>query len=130
MDGREIHVACGVVFRGDFLLAASRPAGRACNGAWEFPGGKLEPGETPARALIRELREELALEVTVFDEMFRLEARTGDGRLLVLHFVRAFAAPESEPVPQEGQEFRWLRRSELESVPWLENDRRFLDFLR
>ena len=130
MNDREIHVACGVVFRGEFLLAASRPAGRACAGAWEFPGGKLEPGETPARALERELREELALKVTALDEMFRIEARTGDGRPLVLHFVRALAAPESEPVPQEGQQFRWLRRSELDMVPWLENDRKFLDFLR
>lgn len=130
MSDREIHVACGVVFRGELLLAASRPVGRACAGRWEFPGGKLELGETPARALTRELREELALEVTVLDEMFRLEAKTGDGRPLILHFVRAFAAPGSEPVPQEKQEFRWLRRTELDAVPWLENDRKFLDFLR
>ena len=130
MSSPEIHVACGVVFRHGRFLAASRPAGKAGAGFWEFPGGKVEPGETPAEALKRELREELALDVIVLDEMFYLEATGRGGTRLALHFIRALARSGSEPAPRERQSFRWLGRAELDQVPWLENDRRFLDFLR
>lgn len=126
----EIHVAAGVVFAGSQVLAAQRPAGKSGAGLWEFPGGKLEPGETPAAALARELHEELALDVVIFDEIFRLAAPIPDGRRLILHFLRAFPARGSRPLAREQQQFRWLALTELDAVEWLPNDRKLIDFLR
>jgi len=57
-------VACALVDADDRVLIAKRPQGKAMAGLWEFPGGKVEPGETPETALIRELKEELAIDVT------------------------------------------------------------------
>ncbi|MPM22531.1 CTP pyrophosphohydrolase [bioreactor metagenome] len=126
----EIHVAAGVIFADGRVLAAERPAGKSGAGLWEFPGGKLEPGETTAAALARELREELALEVVIFDEMFRLAAPVSGGRQLILHFLRAFPMPGSRPHGREQQQFRWLAPTELDAVEWLPNDRKLIDFLR
>lgn len=125
-----IHVAAGVIFQSGRLLAAQRPEGKAGAGLWEFPGGKFEAGETSAAALVRELREELALAVTVFDEMYRVEASLSGGRVLVLHFLRAFPAAGSAPSARERQRFRWLAPDELDTVDWLPNDRKLIDFLR
>ncbi|HRK17251.1 MAG TPA: NUDIX domain-containing protein, partial [Prosthecobacter sp.] len=54
-----VEVVCAVLRRGGRLLVARRPAGKRLAGCWEFPGGKIEPGETAEAALLRELREEL-----------------------------------------------------------------------
>ena len=61
---RTVHVVAAVILRPDgaFLLA-QRPCGKVYEGYWEFPGGKIEPGELPAEALARELSEELGIEV-------------------------------------------------------------------
>ncbi|MBT7647689.1 MAG: NUDIX domain-containing protein, partial [Rhodospirillaceae bacterium] len=69
MDGEAdvknvLVVACALVDADDRVLLAMRPAGKAMAGLWEFPGGKVDPGETPEAALIRELKEELAIDVT------------------------------------------------------------------
>ena len=59
----SIVVAGGIIWQDDHLLAALRPQGKPMAGYWEFPGGKLEPGETAEQALCRELREELGISV-------------------------------------------------------------------
>ncbi len=125
-----VEVAAGVIFRAGKILACERPAGKPLAGGWEFPGGKLEPGETPETALRRELAEELALPVRVFDEMYRIESVGANGRRLVLHFLRAHAAADVEPTACEKQRFRWLAPSELDSVAWLATDREFVNFLQ
>jgi 8-oxo-dGTP diphosphatase len=64
-DDGPIDVTCGLIERDGLLLVAQRPPGKALAGKWEFPGGKVEPGEAPAACLARELREELGVEVRV-----------------------------------------------------------------
>ena len=128
MKKRVLEVVAGVVFDGKNVLACQRPEGKPVAGFWEFPGGKVEAGETLACALDRELSEELAMQVTILDEMYRLEINEPE-KTLVLHFLRALKNPGSEPVACENQQFRWLEPAELMSVNWLPTDEEFVNML-
>lgn len=113
-----VEVAVGVVFdaRGDVLLT-QRPAGKPMAGYWEFPGGKLEAGESVAQALARELKEELALDIESVEPWVVREFVYPHAHVR-LHFcrVRRFGGI---PVPLEGQGIRWERPGQWAVEPWL-----------
>jgi len=103
-----VEVAAAVLQKpdGSFLLA-QRPPDKIWAGYWEFPGGKVEPGETPRHALVRELREELGIEVqTAYPWLTR--AFTYPHATVRLYFFRV-TAWDGELHPHEGQEFAWQR---------------------
>jgi 8-oxo-dGTP diphosphatase len=110
------------------LLAARRSGPPALAGGWEFPGGKVEPGEDPAAAAVREAAEELGIRVV-------LGAVAGGpwplGSSHVMHLWWAVAAPgEGEPQPVEDHdELRWLTSRTVWEVPWLEHDRPVVAFV-
>jgi len=113
-----IDVAVGVLIRpdGSFLIA-QRPPGKPMAGYWEFPGGKLEPGESVFDALVREYQEELGLAIR--------HASPWAQRVFVyphatvrLHYWRVFEWA-GEPVAQEGQSFRWESVGHIVTAPWL-----------
>ena len=79
-------------------------------GLWEFPGGKCDPGESLATCLVRELREELDVDVGSADELFATTHEYAD-RTVELHFLQCELL--GDPVPQLGQEMRWVSRQEL-----------------
>ncbi len=108
------------------LLAARRTEPARLAGGWELPGGKVEPGETPELALVREVREELCCTVEVADELpARWTSRTGwQLRAYVCRLV------EGEPVPVEHDALRWLAPEELAEVDWLPGDVGFVQALR
>ncbi len=95
-------------------------------GRWEFPGGKVEPGETPEQALVREIAEELGCTVEVTGWLSGA-APIGDTHLLTVAVARLVAG---EPVPHEHDLVRWLSADELDDVDWLDPDRPFLSELR
>lgn len=102
----DLQVVAGVVWRDGRFLAVERPEGKAHAGWWEFPGGKVEAGETLAEALIRELEEELSFTSTelVFWREKRFVYPQGPVRLHFFH-VTAFSG---EVIPLEGQRFAWF----------------------
>lgn len=107
-----IHVACGVLCHPDGrVLMAQRPEGKVAAGWWEFPGGKIEAGESPRQALARELHEELGIELRAARPLIRF-AHDYSNRRVVLDtwLVTAF---DGEPVSREAQAFRWLPVAEL-----------------
>ncbi|WP_447931672.1 (deoxy)nucleoside triphosphate pyrophosphohydrolase [Sphingopyxis fribergensis] len=111
-----VVVAAALVDRDGRLLVQQRPEGLSMAGLWEFPGGKLEPGETPEQALIRELGEELAIDVDhacLAPACFASDM-LGDRHLLLLLFVcRKW---RGTPVAQHASALRWVRPVELHGL--------------
>jgi len=121
---RAIEVAAGLVFQGGKLLITQRPEGGHLAGLWEFPGGKLEPGESFEVCLARELREELGIEVAVGEE---LEEITHDypGKRVRLKFFRCGLA-SGTPQPLGCQALAWVSAGELRARNFPEADARLL----
>ena len=115
-------VVGGAVVRDGRVLAARRTAPPEAAGRWEFPGGKVEPGEEPAAALVRELAEELGVDAEVTGWL------TGSAPIGTAYELRVALARlrSGEPAPREHDRVRWLAADELEDVDWLAPDRPFL----
>lgn len=122
-----MHVVAGVLrdARGRILLAR-RTAGRELAGLWEFPGGKVEPGETPEAALIRELREELSVEATVGAAIICVDWAMPDKQLLL--DVRE-VAHQGVPRGVEGQALAWVPLQKLGDYPMPPADRPVVEVL-
>lgn len=116
-------VAVGVLCRQDGrVLLALRPPGRPAAGYWEFPGGKMEPGEPLAQTLVRELREELGIEVRAAAPWLDFSHAAG-GRPVRLQFFRV-TSWRGEPRGREGQQLRWVLPQDPQVSPLLPfNDR-------
>jgi mutator protein MutT len=105
-----IVVTAAVIERNDRFLVTRRQHGVHLAGCWEFPGGKCERGEDHAACLARELREELAVDVSVGAEVLATTHAYPD-RSVELHFIRCELG--GDPAPQIGQEMRWVARADL-----------------
>ncbi len=117
-QSKFVEVSAAVLQRpdGSFLLA-QRPAEKIWAGYWEFPGGKIEPGETARHALVRELREELGIEVqTAYPWLTRVFSYPH--ATVHLNFFRVVAW-SGEPHPHEGQQFSWQQPTEVSVDPIL-----------
>ena len=108
-----IVAACALLDREGAVLLAQRPPGRPLAGLWEFPGGKVEAGEQPEEALIRELREELGLEIAKEDLTpltFASHAYPGFHLLMPVYLCRRW---RGHLTAHEGQELLWVRPDTL-----------------
>jgi 8-oxo-dGTP diphosphatase len=119
-------VVAAVIEREQKILVCQRKAGARHELKWEFPGGKVEQGETPIAALRRELREELAIEALIGDEITRYQyAYPGKTSiLLIFYFVAEFSGELQNLV---FEKFEWARRRDLASYDFLEGD---IDFVK
>ncbi|UYQ64189.1 (deoxy)nucleoside triphosphate pyrophosphohydrolase [Streptomyces peucetius] len=116
----RVVVVAGAVCEEGRLLAARRSAPEELAGRWELPGGKLEPGERPEQALVRELREELGIETEPVERVPG-EWPLRPGYVLQVWAVRLVSG---EPRPlQDHDALRWLAPGELDTVDWLDQDR-------
>ncbi len=110
-------VAAALIDADDRVLIAQRPAGKALAGLWEFPGGKVEAGERPEEALIRELAEELGLAVAepcLAPLTFASHAYPDFHLLMPLYACRRWTGFAQ---PREGQALKWVRPRDLRSYP-------------
>jgi len=110
-------VACALVDADGRVLVAQRPEGKALAGLWEFPGGKLEPGERPEDSLIRELAEELGIAVKpacLAPLTFASHAYETFHLLMPLYVCRRW---EGTPEGREGQAIRWVKPARLRDLP-------------
>lgn len=115
-----LHVVGAAVLRGDLCLVAQRPAGGSFGFKWEFPGGKVEQDESPEAALVRELKEELGVQVRVEAPVGRSQFETKD-KLIVLDVYFAELA-RGEPEPLEHVALRWVSADELFELDWAAAD--------
>jgi 8-oxo-dGTP diphosphatase len=112
------------------VLLAERPAGKALAGLWEFPGGKVEPGETPEAALIRELREELGIDTwksCLAPLTFASHSYEDFHLLMPLFACRRW---QGTPTPHEGQRLAWIRARDLKDYPMPPADLPLIPILR
>jgi 8-oxo-dGTP diphosphatase len=122
--------ACALVDIDSRVLLARRPEGKKMAGLWEFPGGKLNPGETPEAALIRELKEELGIEVSgscLAPFAFASHAYATFHLLMPLYLCRRW---RGRPQGREGQTLAWVRPDKLADYPMPEADRPLVPLLR
>lgn len=123
-------VACALVDSDGRVLVAARPSGKSMAGLWEFPGGKVEAGETPEAALIRELKEELSIDVTaacLAPLSFASRAYDEFHLLMPLYVCRKW---DGQIAPREGQETQWLRPRDLFDLPMPPADKPLIAALR
>ena len=124
-----IEVSAGIICRNGEILLARRPAGSHHAGCWEFPGGKLEDGETPESCLRRELLEELDLEIQMPRIVFEYEQYKDDDTLLRLYFIECCQVDGSFPKPVYGQKIVWSKPGGIPAYELLEPDRAAAEFL-
>ena len=110
-------VAVALIDADDRVLIAQRPEGKQLAGLWEFPGGKLDPGERPEAALIRELHEELGItvkEACLAPLTFASHAYEDFHLLMPLYICRRW---EGQTIAREGQQLAWVRANKLRDYP-------------
>jgi 8-oxo-dGTP diphosphatase len=129
-EGPPVVVAAAILERrgGHLrLLAAQRAAPPALAGRWEFPGGKVEPGESERDALVRECREELGVEILVAGRL-GADLPSADGRAVLRVWTASVRA--GAPRAVEHLAIRWLTAAELYDVDWLPQDLALVEVLR
>ena len=124
---KQIEVVAAIIRKGDKIFATQRGYGE-WKDWWEFPGGKIEPGETPEEALIREIREELSTDISV-DEFLCTVEYDYPVFHLTMHCFLCSLLSEALHL-NEHESARWLRNDELDSVKWLPADVKVVDRIR
>ena len=116
---KTIEVAAAIIVKDNKVFATQRGYGEFKDG-WEFPGGKLEPGESAREALVREIREELDVDIRVEKLLETVEYDYPEFHLTMHCFICELLSEEI--VLKEHEDARWLKKEELDSVGWLPAD--------
>ena len=122
---KTIHVVAAIIRREDKILATQRGYGEYMDG-WEFPGGKINEGETPEEAIAREIKEELDADINVGDLLVTIEHDYKDFHLSMQCFW-ASLKEDSHIELLEHEAAKWLSMNELNSVEWLPADVKVVD---
>lgn len=116
---KTIEVVAAIIKQEDRILATQRGYGEF-EGSWEFPGGKMEAGETPQQALLREINEELDVEIAIKDYVDTVEYDYPNFHLTMHCFFCVIKS--GELILKEHKSARWLTKDNLDSVDWLPAD--------
>jgi len=125
---REIHVVGAAILRDGRCLAAQRGPAMRLPGKWEFPGGKVEPGEDPLTALAREVHEELGLAIAVGEPLGTGRDPAGDVAVRLDVYLAVVTGGELRLL--EHADARWVQAAELDALDWADADRPLLAALR
>ncbi|SDK32476.1 (deoxy)nucleoside triphosphate pyrophosphohydrolase [Alkalibacterium thalassium] len=118
---KDIYVVGAIIVENGKILCAQRGNEKSLPNLWEFPGGKIEKGETPQAALLRELNEELMIEVEVSEKQFEFTKYEYDfGRVHLATFLCMLT--KGRPKLTEHRQVRWLAPSELNKLDWAPAD--------
>ena len=126
MESKKLQVVAAIICKDNRIFATQRGYGEF-RGQWEFPGGKVEPGETPEEALIREIKEELDIEISVGKYIHTVEYDYPTFHLSMLCFICKILS--GSLVLKEHEEARWLEKDNLYSVDWLPADLEIVSLL-
>jgi 8-oxo-dGTP diphosphatase len=120
-------VTAAVIEEGGRVLVARRKRGDRFEGRWEFPGGKVEPGETPEESLKRELREEMGIDVAVGERLCVCPFRAGEAIMELLVYRTRIV--NGKIVCHDHEEVRWIEPGELGRYDLTDPDRRVVEFI-
>ena len=123
---KTINVVAAIIHDGDYIFATQRGYGD-WKDFWEFPGGKIEPKETPEDALVREIREELGVEISIESYLTTVDYNYPKFHLSMRCYL--CHVTNGELTLKEHEAARWLLKNELNSVAWLPADRTILPLL-
>ena len=126
-DMKQIEVVAAIICKGEYIFATQRGYGDFKDG-WEFPGGKMEPGESPEEALVREIQEELSTTISVDKFLCTVEYDYPKFHL-TMHCYLCSLQTEALHL-NEHEAARWLTKDELDSVDWLPADREVVEKLK
>ena len=124
---KTVRVVAAIIIHENKIFATQRGYGEFKDG-WEFPGGKIEPGETPQDALVREIKEELDIEIEVKDFLETVEYDYPEFHLSMDCFFCTIRS--GELVLKEHETAKWLTAETLESVEWLPADKGLIEGIR
>lgn len=124
-----LQVAAGVLLDNECILIQKRPPHGLMANLWEFPGGKLQAGESPEQALIREFREELELKIRVLDKITVIKHSYTRFRVTLHVYWCALSPPDQEPVLHAASDFRWAAAQELDQYPFPAADCKLIHML-
>lgn len=124
---KTLHVVCAVIRKDDKIFATQRGYGKFKDG-WEFPGGKIESGETPQQALKREIHEELDTEINVGDQIEMVEYDYPEFHLSMQCFWCNVVSGKLTLL--EAEDARWLTKDTIESVDWLPADKELVQKIK
>lgn len=118
------EVTCAIIMKDDRVLITQRSKSMSHPMEWEFPGGKLQPGETPEMCLKREIREELHAEISVERLLPAVVHDYGSGTIKLIPFICTL---KSDHITlQQHRDMKWIRKSETDRVHFLEADREII----
>lgn len=124
---KTVRVVAAVIKEADKIFATQRGYGEFKDG-WEFPGGKIELGETPEEALVREIKEELDAEIKVIKKLTDVEYQYPTFHLSMECFWAKVVS--GKLILKEHEAARWLGKDELDSVDWLPADKDLIELIR
>jgi 8-oxo-dGTP diphosphatase len=119
-----IEVCCAIIIEGYKILATRRSRGMHLAGFWEFPGGKIESGETAEECIIREIREELNIEISVEKQLKPVKHHYPEKSIRLIPFICKLKA--GKITLTDHSEFRWLAKHEIFEVNWAAADLKVL----
>jgi 8-oxo-dGTP diphosphatase len=123
---KSFHVVCAIIEHDGKFLAAKRSAGQSHGGFWEFPGGKIDPGEDAEKAIFREIKEELGTEISITKKLPSVTFNYPDKTVTLIPFVCEIAAG-GFITPLEHDEVRWVDMDESKGLAWLPPDAEILN---
>ena len=118
---QPIQVVAAVIVSGNMILACRRSPMKSAGGKWEFPGGKVEPHESPETALIREIREELGIVIKLGERIARSDTRVGDFSIDLASYWASVAGPNPTS-STDHDELRWIAIPDLHQLDWAAPD--------
>lgn len=123
-----INVVAAAIIKEDKIFCAQRPEGKSLAGYWEFPGGKLEIGESPEEALIREIKEEFDADIEIIDYVNEASYDYDFGTVIMKTFRAKLLSDKLELL--EHQDSKWLTSEELKTLEWAPVDIPAVEILR
>ncbi len=124
---KQIQVTAAIIRKDEKVLITQRPRGAHLEGMWEFPGGKIEEAETPEQCIVREISEELGMQIIPERHILSV-THEYETKIVELH-VYECTIIKGIPAPLEGQEIKWVKPHELPAYTFPPPDLKIIDFL-